>query len=94
MLPSANTGVKMYNSDEIIKYLWSEYGVHAEAPWNYSLAKIGIVEMFALPLTTFCRKPLQIFALRKRLSIIDQLGWWRAGCGVCTADNGLGVVYD
>ncbi|PHJ19108.1 glutathione s- n-terminal domain containing protein [Cystoisospora suis] len=59
-----NTGVKMYNSDEIIKYLWSEYGVHAEAPWNYSLAKIGIIEMLALPLTTFCRPMMWAGILR------------------------------
>lgn len=62
----------MYNSDEIIKYLWSEYGVHAEAPWNYSLAKIGIIEMLALPLTTFCRK--SAVDSGRRPSIFEMLG--------------------
>lgn len=63
-LEDPNTGVRMYQSDEIIKYLWREYGANARAPLNYRLAKLGFVEMVSLPLTTFCRPMMTSGILR------------------------------
>ncbi|PFH32494.1 glutathione s-transferase, n-terminal domain containing protein [Besnoitia besnoiti] len=63
-LEDPNSGVRMYQSDEIIKYLWREYGSNARAPLNYRLAKVGFFEMISLPLTTFCRPMMTAGILR------------------------------
>ncbi|EPR57496.1 glutathione s-transferase, n-terminal domain containing protein [Toxoplasma gondii TgCatPRC2] len=63
-LEDPNTDIRMYQSDEIIKYLWREYGASARAPLNYRLAKIGVIEMLSLPLTTFCRPMMTAGILR------------------------------
>jgi len=40
-LVDPNKNVKLYNSDDIIRYLWATYGVKAIAPLNYKIAYWG-----------------------------------------------------
>lgn len=61
-LEDPNTNVRMYHSDEIIKYLWAQYGSEAKPPLNYRLAQYGFFEFLSLSLTTFCR-PLMRFGI-------------------------------
>eukprot|EP00913_Durusdinium_trenchii_P031564 g29556.t1 len=48
-LVDENTGVQMYESAEINKYLWKTYGAQAEVPWTYWLGE----KLFVKPLIFF-----------------------------------------
>eukprot|EP00127_Corallochytrium_limacisporum_P001320 Clim_evm10s51 gene=Clim_evmTU10s51 len=51
-----NTGTAMYESDDIIKYLWEEYGNGAERRWNVNAVNQNkAVQMLTLGLSTMTR---------------------------------------
>ncbi len=72
-LVDENTGVKMYESDKIVAYLWKTYGEHAAPPLNERLANGGPWTFISLALASgfriwdnkfgLSRVPLCLFAV-------------------------------
>jgi len=63
-LVDPNKGVKLYNSDDIIRYLWSTYGSKAVAPLNYRVAFWGPIMNVSLYLCGLLRPCMDMGILR------------------------------
>ncbi|KAF8820753.1 glutathione s-transferase, n-terminal domain containing protein [Cardiosporidium cionae] len=63
-LEDSNTGVKRYESDDIIRYLWSQYGQRAIAPMNYRLAHYAPLQTITLWTAALLRPLMDMGMLR------------------------------
>lgn len=63
-LEDPNTDVKMYQSDQIVEYLWREYGQAATPPLSYRLANWGPYRTLSLMLSSILRPMMDMGVLR------------------------------
>lgn len=59
-----NTQVKMYNSEDIMRYLITTYGQNAKLPISFRIANYGIFKFISLLLVSFCRPLMEMGILR------------------------------
>lgn len=59
-----NTQVKMYNSEDIMRYLISTYAPNASLPYTYRIANYGPLKFASLLLVSFCRPLMDMGILR------------------------------